>query len=112
MGFAILEAHTLHCGLVECNLITYPQQTMSLFSLWQQFFPPAPSFTEKDVVPGSQVGKVFIITGANAGITSAPQNALLSVLSADCMILRHRLFTGEALVSHRCYNLSCWTFTG
>lgn len=54
---------------------------MSLLSLWQQFFPPAPSFTEKDVVPGSQVGKVFIVTGANAGITSAPQNTLSSILS-------------------------------
>ncbi|KAI7777981.1 uncharacterized protein LA080_002893 [Diaporthe eres] len=41
---------------------------MSLFSLWQQFFPPAPSFTENDVVPGSQVGRVFIVTGANTGI--------------------------------------------
>lgn len=41
---------------------------MSFSSLWQQFFPPAPSFTEKDVVPGSGVGKVFIVTGANAGI--------------------------------------------
>ncbi|KAI1409586.1 NAD(P)-binding protein [Hypoxylon sp. FL1857] len=39
-----------------------------LSALWQQFFPPAPTFTEKDVGPGSQVGKVFIITGANSGI--------------------------------------------
>ncbi|ETS86022.1 hypothetical protein PFICI_04047 [Pestalotiopsis fici W106-1] len=40
----------------------------SLYTLWQQFYPPAPTFTEKDVGAGSQVGKVFIITGANSGI--------------------------------------------
>ncbi|KAI2779597.1 hypothetical protein F4815DRAFT_446072 [Daldinia loculata] len=39
-----------------------------LWALWQQFFPPAPAFTERDVGSGSQVGKVFIITGANSGI--------------------------------------------
>ncbi|KAI0386909.1 NAD(P)-binding protein [Hypomontagnella monticulosa] len=39
-----------------------------LWALWQQFYPPSPTFTEKDVGPGSQVGKVFIITGANSGI--------------------------------------------
>ncbi|OTA63619.1 NAD(P)-binding protein [Hypoxylon sp. EC38] len=39
-----------------------------LWALWQQFFPQAPTFTEKDVSPGSQVGKVFVITGANSGI--------------------------------------------
>jgi NAD(P)-dependent dehydrogenase (short-subunit alcohol dehydrogenase family) len=33
-----------------------------------QYFPPKPKFTEKDVPPGSQVGKVFIVTGANQGI--------------------------------------------
>ncbi|KAI0105835.1 NAD(P)-binding protein [Daldinia grandis] len=40
----------------------------SLLTLLQQFYPPAPTFTEKNVVAGSQVGKVFIITGANSGI--------------------------------------------
>ncbi|KAH7108835.1 hypothetical protein B0J11DRAFT_545455 [Dendryphion nanum] len=33
-----------------------------------QYFPPKPKFTEKDVPPGSQVGKVFLVTGANQGI--------------------------------------------
>ncbi|KAF2871470.1 hypothetical protein BDV95DRAFT_628672 [Massariosphaeria phaeospora] len=37
-------------------------------AIWSQYFPPKPTFTEKDVPPGSQVGKVFIITGANQGI--------------------------------------------
>ncbi|OCL07817.1 NAD(P)-binding protein [Glonium stellatum] len=37
-----------------------------LREIWQQFFPPKPTFTEKDV--GSQLGKVFIVTGANQGI--------------------------------------------
>ncbi|KAK6949079.1 hypothetical protein Daesc_009152 [Daldinia eschscholtzii] len=40
----------------------------SLWTLLDQFYPPAPTFTEKDIVAGSQVGKVFIITGANSGI--------------------------------------------
>jgi NAD(P)-dependent dehydrogenase (short-subunit alcohol dehydrogenase family) len=35
---------------------------------WDQIYPPKPTFTEKDVPPGSQVGKVFMVTGANQGI--------------------------------------------
>ncbi|RYP59419.1 hypothetical protein DL770_010201 [Monosporascus sp. CRB-9-2] len=41
---------------------------MSFSALRQQFFPLAPTFTQKHIVPGSQVGKVFIITGANSGL--------------------------------------------
>ncbi|KAI1826264.1 NAD(P)-binding protein [Xylaria intraflava] len=41
---------------------------MGLYDIWQQFYPPAPRFTEKDLPPGSQAGKVFIITGASSGI--------------------------------------------
>ena len=37
-------------------------------SAWKQYFPPKPTFTENDVPSGSQVGKVFVITGANQGI--------------------------------------------
>ncbi|CAI6301100.1 unnamed protein product [Periconia digitata] len=37
-------------------------------ALWQQYFPPSPTFTEENVAPSSQQGKVFIITGANQGI--------------------------------------------
>ncbi|GKT74343.1 short-chain dehydrogenase protein [Colletotrichum tofieldiae] len=37
-------------------------------STWTQSFPPPPTFTEKDVLPGSQVGKVFIVTGGNSGL--------------------------------------------
>lgn len=37
-------------------------------STWQQYFPQAPTFTENEVPPGSQKGKVFLITGANQGI--------------------------------------------
>jgi NAD(P)-dependent dehydrogenase (short-subunit alcohol dehydrogenase family) len=37
-------------------------------AIWSQYFPPKPAFTETNVPPGSQVGKVFIITGANQGI--------------------------------------------
>ncbi|ORY19063.1 hypothetical protein BCR34DRAFT_553220 [Clohesyomyces aquaticus] len=37
--------------------------------VWSQYFPPKPTFTAaQHVPPGSQVGKVFIITGANQGI--------------------------------------------
>ncbi len=39
-----------------------------LKAVWQQYFPPKPTFTAEDVAPGSQVGKVFIVTGANQGI--------------------------------------------
>lgn len=38
----------------------------SFFKLRSQFFPPKPTFTEKDVP--SQRGKVFIVTGGNSGI--------------------------------------------
>lgn len=38
----------------------------SLRSMWTQFFPPAPAFTEEHVP--SQRGRVFIVTGGNAGI--------------------------------------------
>ncbi|KAF2012046.1 NAD(P)-binding protein [Aaosphaeria arxii CBS 175.79] len=42
---------------------------MSLKTMWQQYFPAeAPSFTEANLAPGSQEGKVFIITGGNSGI--------------------------------------------
>jgi NAD(P)-dependent dehydrogenase (short-subunit alcohol dehydrogenase family) len=34
--------------------------------LWKQFFPPAPTFTERDVP--SLTGKVFIVTGGNSGV--------------------------------------------
>ncbi|KAI1653131.1 NAD(P)-binding protein [Daldinia decipiens] len=40
----------------------------SLWTLLQQFYPPAPTVTEKNLAAGSQVGKVFIVTGANSGI--------------------------------------------
>ncbi|EPE30595.1 NAD(P)-binding Rossmann-fold containing protein [Glarea lozoyensis ATCC 20868] len=35
-------------------------------ALYTQYFPASPTLTEKDV--GSQVGKVFIITGSNTGV--------------------------------------------
>lgn len=33
---------------------------------WTQYYPPAPTFTEKNITP--QNGKVFLITGANQGL--------------------------------------------
>ncbi|KAF2259680.1 hypothetical protein CC78DRAFT_585671 [Lojkania enalia] len=39
-----------------------------LKAVWQQYLPQKPTFTERDVPPGSQVGKVFIVTGTNKGI--------------------------------------------
>lgn len=39
-----------------------------LGAIYHQYFPPKPTFTEEDVPPGSQVGRVFIVTGANQGI--------------------------------------------
>lgn len=39
---------------------------MSLYSTYNQFFPPKPTFTEKEVP--SQAGRVFIVTGGNSGV--------------------------------------------
>jgi NAD(P)-dependent dehydrogenase (short-subunit alcohol dehydrogenase family) len=39
-----------------------------LTTIWPQVFPPKPQFTEENVTPGSQVGKVFLVTGANQGV--------------------------------------------
>ncbi|PVI04692.1 NAD(P)-binding protein [Periconia macrospinosa] len=42
---------------------------MSYKAMWQQYYPShAPTFTEADLIPGSHVGKVYLITGANSGI--------------------------------------------
>ncbi|KAJ5729200.1 uncharacterized protein N7483_003708 [Penicillium malachiteum] len=38
----------------------------SICNLWSQWFPPTAGFTEKDVP--SQRGRVFIVTGGNAGV--------------------------------------------
>ncbi|TRX95677.1 hypothetical protein FHL15_003231 [Xylaria flabelliformis] len=40
----------------------------SIQSVYTQYYPPRPTFTETDVVGGSQTGRVFFVTGANAGI--------------------------------------------
>lgn len=39
-----------------------------LRSFITQFWPHGPTFTEADVPMGSQAGRVFIVTGGNAGI--------------------------------------------
>jgi NAD(P)-dependent dehydrogenase (short-subunit alcohol dehydrogenase family) len=39
---------------------------MSFGSMRTQYFPPAPTFTEKDI--GRQDGKVFVVTGGNQGV--------------------------------------------
>ncbi|KAI9150491.1 Short-chain dehydrogenase/reductase [Paramyrothecium foliicola] len=39
-----------------------------LSAIWSQSFPPDASFTEKDVGPGTQQGRVFIVTGGSSGI--------------------------------------------
>lgn len=43
-----------------------PAFTMAFSSMVTQYWPPAPSFTEKDVP--SQAGRVFIVTGGNQGV--------------------------------------------
>ncbi|KAL3447786.1 hypothetical protein BJX65DRAFT_295596 [Aspergillus insuetus] len=40
----------------------------SLRATLTQIYPPKPAFTEAQVPPGSQRGRVFIVTGGNAGI--------------------------------------------
>ncbi|KAI5927099.1 hypothetical protein F4810DRAFT_707046 [Camillea tinctor] len=37
-------------------------------SFFGQYYPPKATFTETDLTPGSQNGRVFIVTGGNAGI--------------------------------------------
>lgn len=38
-------------------------------SYWYQCFPASPPvFTEKDLLPGSQEGRVFVVTGGNSGL--------------------------------------------
>ncbi|KAI1172251.1 hypothetical protein F4777DRAFT_562315 [Nemania sp. FL0916] len=39
-----------------------------LRSFFSQYYPPNPAFTEAQLVPGSQNGRVFIVTGGNHGI--------------------------------------------
>ncbi|KAI1300786.1 NAD(P)-binding protein [Xylaria venustula] len=39
-----------------------------LGSLFSQYYPPKPTFTEAQLTPGSQSGRVFIVTGGNTGI--------------------------------------------
>ncbi|RDW68636.1 putative estradiol 17 beta-dehydrogenase [Coleophoma crateriformis] len=39
----------------------------SFKSIWTQFFPPKPTFTEKDI-PEDLQGKVYIVSGANSGM--------------------------------------------
>ncbi|KAE9369865.1 NAD(P)-binding protein [Stipitochalara longipes BDJ] len=39
----------------------------SFKSIWTQYFPPKPEFTEKDI-PADLQGKVYIVTGANCGM--------------------------------------------
>lgn len=40
----------------------------NLRSLITQFWPPRPTFTDADIPRGSQAGRVFMVTGGNAGI--------------------------------------------
>lgn len=46
----------------------YGSPTILLRSFLTQYFPPRPTFTANDIPPGSQAGRVFLITGANSGI--------------------------------------------
>ena len=77
-----LVAFTEKCSHVQTPVISQlplpsscfnrppPQTATMLFkAIWQQYFPfGSPPFIEADLAPSSQVGKVFIITGANSGI--------------------------------------------
>ncbi|KAI1459954.1 NAD(P)-binding protein [Annulohypoxylon moriforme] len=40
----------------------------NLQSMITQFWPPRPTFTDDDIPRGSQAGRVFMVTGGNAGI--------------------------------------------
>jgi hypothetical protein len=58
-------------------------------NLRKQWFPPAPKFTEKNVP--SQKGKVFIVTGGNAGVGYALIKLLYSTGATIYMASRSKV---------------------
>jgi hypothetical protein len=66
------ETYTLTLDLNHINSLNHNHNhtliiiTMALSSMKTQYWPPAPKFTEKNV--GTQLGKVFIVTGGNQGV--------------------------------------------
>ncbi|KAI1091354.1 NAD(P)-binding protein [Rostrohypoxylon terebratum] len=54
----------LTSAVIRCSL-TFLTRARSLIT---QFWPPAPTFTDADIPKGSQAGRVFMVTGGNAGI--------------------------------------------
>ncbi|KAH9983740.1 hypothetical protein F4779DRAFT_612442 [Xylariaceae sp. FL0662B] len=62
---------------------------------WTQLYPPKPSFTEKDV--SSLAGKVYIVTGANAGVGKELARILYSKKAKVYMASRSEQKTIEAI---------------
>lgn len=60
-----------------------------------QYFPPVPTFTEKDV--GAQTGKVFIITGGDQGVDFELIKMLYPAGAAVYMASRSEERTAEAI---------------
>jgi hypothetical protein len=69
----------------------------SLRNLRNQWFPPSPTFTEIDVP--SQTGRVFIVTGGNAGVGYELCKMLYGTGATIYM-------TSRSLVSPKKWNLS------
>lgn len=70
----------------------------SLRNLRKQWFPPAPQITSKDVP--SQKGKVFIVTGGNAGVGHALIKLLYPTGATIYMASRSKVFIVPR--SHNC----------
>ncbi|KAI0877491.1 hypothetical protein GGS24DRAFT_487866 [Hypoxylon argillaceum] len=62
---------------------------------WTQLYPPKPTFTEKDVA--SLAGKVYIVTGANAGVGKELARILYSKKAKVYMASRSEQKTIEAI---------------
>lgn len=67
-------------------------------SLLSQYYPPKPTFTEAQLTPGSQAGRIFIVTGGNAGIGFELCKLLVTTGATVYMASRSKV---SALSRHR-----------
>lgn len=75
---------------------------MAFRSFWTQWFPPAPTFTERDL--SSQAGKVFIVTGGNSGIGFELIKILFSTGATVYMAARSKAKAEAAIAAVKASN--------
>lgn len=68
----------------------------SLRATLTQIYPPKPTFTEADVPAGSQRGRVFIVTGGNAGIGLSLTKILYAAGATVYIASRSKVSLGTA----------------